>query len=86
MTERGTSPPDPGRRVDGASLRERRPSVVLSPVEGMGSPVTASAWGVQLSVDSVEDPRLTAFAENYQQGERTPEPGAPCSGGVGEPA
>lgn len=66
------------------SLAERSPYVVLSPVEGMEAPVTASAWGVRLSVDSVEDPRLTAFAEKYQEGEQTPEPGAPCTGGVGE--
>lgn len=68
------------------SLAERNPYVVLSPVEDMEAPVTASAWGVQLSVDSVEDPRLTTFAAKYQEGEQTPEPGAPCTGGVGEPA
>ncbi|MHA7262791.1 DUF3105 domain-containing protein [Arthrobacter sp. TMN-37] len=56
--------------------------VVLSPYADQESPITASAWGVQLEVDSADDPRLAAFMEKYIQGEQTPEPGATCSGGI----
>ena len=56
--------------------------VVLSPYPGQSSPVTATAWGVQLTVDSPADPRLPAFVSTYIQGDQTPEPGAPCTGGV----
>ena len=59
--------------------------VLVSPVEGMESPVTLSAWGSQISVESVDDPAVAAFIEEYQQGPQTPEPGASCSGGVGTP-
>jgi hypothetical protein len=59
--------------------------VLVSPVEGMDAPVTLSAWGYQIGVDSVDDPAVEAFIEEYQQGEQTPEPGASCQGGVGSP-
>lgn len=58
---------------------------VLSPYEGIKSPVVASAWGKQLSVPSADDPRLAVFLRTYLQGEQTPEPGAPCTGGTGTP-
>lgn len=66
-------------------LADRGSFVLLSPVEGMDTPVTASAWGVQLGVEDVDDPRLATFVQKYQQGEQTPELGAPCDGGVGDP-
>lgn len=57
--------------------------VLVSPYPDLAVPVVATAWGVQLQVDSVEDERVAPFLERYVQGEQTPEPGAPCSGGVG---
>ncbi len=59
--------------------------VLVSPVDGMDAPVVLSAWGAQISVDSVDDPAVDAFIEEYQQGDQTPEPGAACQGGVGSP-
>ncbi|WP_206063220.1 DUF3105 domain-containing protein [Nocardioides sp. HDW12B] len=59
--------------------------VLVSPVEGMDSPVTLSAWGLQIGVDTVDDPAVEAFIEEYQQGPQTQEPGASCQGGVGSP-
>lgn len=59
-----------------------RTYVVLSPYEGLESPIVASAWGLQLSLDSADDERLLAFLAKYVQGEQTPEPGAACSGGI----
>ncbi|MFH5823642.1 DUF3105 domain-containing protein [Georgenia sp. AZ-5] len=58
---------------------------LLSPYEGLPSPIVLSGWGVQLQLDDPEDERLAAFMEKYIQGEQTPEPGAPCSGGTGTP-
>ena len=64
-------------------LAEANDYVVLSPVEGVPSPVTLSAWGNQLQLKNADDPRLEVFVQKYQQGEQTLEPGAPCTGGVG---
>lgn len=59
--------------------------LLLSPYEGLPAPVVASAWGVQLQLDSASDPRLEQFIEAYRLGPQTPEPGASCTGGVGTP-
>lgn len=56
---------------------------LISPFEGMDSPITISAWGTQLKVDSADDPRIEPFIKKYRQGPQTPEPGAACTGGVG---
>lgn len=66
-----------------AQVVEANDYALLSPYEGLGSPVVASAWGTQLALDDVTDPRLATFLERYLQGEEAPEPGAPCTGGVG---
>ena len=55
---------------------------VVSPYEEQESPVVATAWGLQLELDSADDPRLAAFVEKYVQGPQTPELGASCIGGV----
>ena len=57
--------------------------VLASPFADMDSPVTLSAWGVRLEVDSVDDERVEPFLVKYLQGPQTPEPGASCFGGVG---
>lgn len=61
-----------------------QPYLLLSPVADQESPVMATAWGVQLEVDSAEDPRLNNFIREYRQGPQTPEPGAACTGGTSE--
>lgn len=62
--------------------------VLVSPWPGrdLPSPVVASAWGRQLQVDSPTDPRLAEFIRAFVRGPQTPEPGAACSGGAGQPA
>ncbi|GAB3211363.1 DUF3105 domain-containing protein [Marinactinospora thermotolerans] len=60
--------------------------LLVSPVPGLPAPVVASAWGKQLGVDDAGDPRLQEFIARYEQGPQTPEPGAPCSEGMGEPS
>ena len=57
------------------------PYGLLSPFPGLDSPVVASAWGLQLKLTSVSDPRLQEFVAKYQNGPQTPELGASCSGG-----
>lgn len=56
--------------------------MVVSPFEGLDSPVVASAWGKQLKLTGVDDPRLEEFVKEYRQGPQTPEPGASCTGGT----
>lgn len=62
-----------------------KPYTLLSPYEGLGSPIVASAWGKQLTVTDAADSRLTRFIRDYAQGSQTPEPGASCTNGVGQP-
>ena len=72
----------PSADVD--KLRKEIPStyMVLSPFDGLPSPVVASAWGKQLTLTGADDPRLEAFIAAYRQGPQTPEPGAVCTGGM----
>lgn len=67
------------------SLAEGQTHVLVAPYPDMPSPIVATAWGAQLRVENAADPRLAAFVSKYQQGAQTPEPGAPCSGAVGNP-
>lgn len=66
-----------------AKLTEALPDtyIVLSPFDGLPGPVVASAWGTQLVLSGVDDPRLDEFVKAYRQGPQTPEPGAACTGG-----
>lgn len=58
---------------------------LLSPFPDLPAPVVASAWGLQLKVESATDPRLEQFLAKYHNGPQNPEPGAPCSGAAGQP-
>lgn len=73
--------------ADLSTLRDLLPStyVVLSPFEGLPSPIVLSGWNSQLAVDSVDDERITQFIEEYWQSNSVPEPGAPCTGGLDAP-
>ena len=59
--------------------------LLLSPFPNQPSPVVLTAWGLQLEVDSVTDERIETFIERYQSGPQTPERGAACTGGIGNP-
>ena len=67
-------------------IAESQTYILVSPYVGLPSPVVASAWGKQLSLESAEDPDLERFIGAYRQGPQTPEPGAVCTGGIGQPA
>ncbi|MBN8590608.1 MAG: DUF3105 domain-containing protein [Anaerolineae bacterium] len=58
---------------------------LLSPFPGLASPVVVTAWGYQVELKNADDSRLIDFINNYEQGTGSPEPGALCSGGIGEP-
>ena len=63
-------------------LRQIRPAYEpLSPYPTQASPVTATAWGVQLSVATATDPRLTDFIRSYSGGGQGGEQSADCAHG-----
>lgn len=51
----------------------------LSPVPDQDAPIKLTAWGSQLSIESADDSRVTAFLDAFRQGPQTPEPGATCN-------
>lgn len=55
---------------------------LVSPYEGMETPITLSAWGSQLVLEDASDERIAPFLHQFVQGEQTPEPGAACTGGL----
>lgn len=67
-------------------LVEGQTCMLASPYPDLSSPVVASAWGKQLSVENADSPDLERFIRAYRQGPQTPEPGAACTGGVGTPS
>ena len=63
-----------------AALAENEPYLLISPYPELEDPVVASAWGAQLRLDDVNDPRLQAFIDRYAG--NGPERGATCDSGV----
>ena len=59
--------------------------LVVSPYPEQRSPIVLTGWGVQLELDDVDDDRFQQFIERYRLGPTTPERGASCTNGVGEP-
>ena len=82
-----TYDPDALSQDEIATLQKAGPDtyMVVSPYPGLPAPVVVSAWGVQLQLDDVNDSRLDDFIQKYWQAATAPEPGAPCSGGMGVP-
>jgi predicted small secreted protein len=82
ITYRPDLPKDQVEKITSFTLKNY---VLVSPYPGLPAPVVASAWGKQLRLNSANDPRLGQFVTTYRLGPQNPEPGAPCSGGVGSP-
>jgi len=77
-------------KVSGAeldTLKSHLPGsyAILSPYEGLPTPIVLSAWNAQLKLDSASDPRISEFFEEYWRSQNVPEPGAPCTGAVDGP-
>jgi hypothetical protein len=69
-----------GDREALAELAVDQPYLLISPYPELEDPVVASAWGAQLRLDSVDDPRLQEFVDTYAG--NGPERGATCDTGV----
>ncbi len=72
---------------DLAALEKQLPSsyILVSPYEGLDSPIVMSAWNAQLKLDSVDDPRIEEFLAAYWRSQNSPEPNALCSGAIDGP-
>lgn len=68
------------------SLLAGRTYVLASPYAGLPAPVVASAWGAQVKLTGVNDPRLEQFISAYANSPKAPEPGGECTGGTGNPS
>ena len=66
-----------------AARVDSTPYSLMSPYKGQAGTITLTAWGKQVTVDGADDRRVAQFFAKYVQGPQTPEPGAPCTGGVG---
>ncbi|MEU6216291.1 DUF3105 domain-containing protein [Streptomyces sp. NPDC047022] len=66
-----------------AKVRRER-FIMMSPVEDQKDPIMLSAWAHQRTVKSASDPNVDKFIKEFDQGPTTPEPGAPCTGGLGQ--
>jgi hypothetical protein len=73
--------------ADLATLKKVLPSsyVILSPFDGLPSPIVVSGWNSQLQVEAADDERLPAFFEEYWKSNDVPEPGALCTGAFDAP-
>jgi len=58
--------------------------ILVSEFAGLPSPVVASAWGKQLQLQSVDDPKLKQFVAFFESGPQTPEPGVTCRDSTSE--
>ena len=58
--------------------------VLVSPFEGLPTPIVASAWGKQLQVDTADDPALAQFVRYFDDGPQTPEKNTPGAQGTDE--
>ena len=76
---------DDAQRTVLRELVARQAKVMATPYEGLEAPLVVSAWARQLTLDSVDDPRLEQFIDTYRNSENAPEPTALCQG-AGEPA
>ena len=65
-------------------LVEGQTCMVASPHPALPTPVVASAWGKQLTLQSADSPGLEQFVRAYRLGPQTPEVGASCTGGTAE--
>ena len=65
-------------------LAAQQSYILVSPMDDLPSPVVASAWNRQVTLDGVDDPRLEEFIRAFRLSPQAPEPGASCTGGTAE--
>lgn len=66
------------------NLAQNQSYILVSPIEGIPTPVVASSWGRQIQLESATDPRLDQFVRSFRLSPLAPEPGAACAGGTSE--
>ena len=71
-------------RLEGFGFNRRK--TIVSPQPGQESPILVTSWGWQMAVASADDGRIVQYVNEFESGPYAPEPGAVCSGGVGNPA
>ncbi|CQR64378.1 DUF3105 domain-containing protein [Streptomyces leeuwenhoekii] len=75
----------PKADVEALAAKVRKtPYSLMSPDDRQKDPIVLTAWGHQRTVTGADDPAVDAFFEKFVQGEQTPEPGAPCTGGLSQ--
>ncbi len=66
------------------AIAEQGDHILISQYDGQSSPIVATAWGKQLLLQSVSDPKLQQFVDVFQSGPQTPEPGVTCRDSTSE--
>ena len=74
----------PADQVEVLTDLGRQDYMLVSPNPEQDSPVVATAWGHQMTLEEADRGDLTRFIGDYKQGPQTPEPGAACTGGTTE--
>jgi hypothetical protein len=85
ITYQPNLPPEQVQKLK--DLVKGRTYTVLSPNQfgALEKPIYAVAWGARVGVDTPDDKRLDKFIRVYMNSKLVPEPGASCSGAVGNP-
>lgn len=73
---------EPGAKDLLEELTSTNPYLLVSPYPAQKTALVLSAWGSRLELDSFDAKTVREFVKAYANGPQTPEPGAPCQGGV----
>lgn len=65
--------------------RSRR-KVIVSPVAEQESSIRLTSWGWFLELNDPDDSRIAQYLQEFEGTAYAPEPGAVCTGGVGDPS
>lgn len=64
--------------IDKLTAMTPKTYAILSPFEGMDTPIAMSAWNAQLTLDAFDEKSITEFFQNYWRSNKVPEPNALC--------
>jgi hypothetical protein len=64
------------------AMAEADTHILVSPYPGLRAPLVVTAWGRQLDVERIDDPRVQEFLAAYLRAGDAPEPGVTCGGGL----
>lgn len=74
--------PSPADRTRLEELAASDGHVLVSPYPDLRSPFVLTAWGRQLDLETLDDPRVERFLDEFLRAGEAPEPGAACTGGL----